>query len=60
MTKDHFLLISYGIKWPLCVDVPLNTYSYSFIQSVILDADLSIGVTSGAVDLHHVDLISYL
>ena len=32
MTKDHFLLISYGTKWPLCVDVPLNTYS--FIQSV--------------------------
>ena len=28
MTKDHFLLISYGTKWPLCVDVPLNTYSF--------------------------------
>ena len=28
MTKDHFLLISYGTKLPLCVDVPLNTYSF--------------------------------
>ena len=27
MTKDHFLLISYGTKWPMCVDVLLNTYS---------------------------------
>ena len=26
--KDHFLLISYGTKWSLCVDVPLNTYSF--------------------------------
>ena len=28
MTKDHFLLVSYGTEWPLCVDVPLNTYSF--------------------------------
>ena len=31
MTKGHLLLISYSTRWPLCVDVPLNTYS--FIQS---------------------------
>ena len=24
MTKDHFLVISYGTKWPLSADVPLN------------------------------------
>ena len=24
MTKDHFLLISYGNKWPLSIDVPLT------------------------------------
>ena len=28
MKKDHFLLISYGTRLPLCVDVPLNTYSF--------------------------------
>ena len=28
MTKYHFLLIFDGTKWPLCVDVPLNTYSF--------------------------------
>ena len=28
MTKRHFLVISYSTKWPLCVDVPLNTYSF--------------------------------
>ena len=28
MKKDHFLLISYGTKWPLCVNVPVNTYSF--------------------------------
>ena len=28
MTEDHFLQIPYGAKWPLCVDVPLNTYSF--------------------------------
>ena len=28
MTKDYLLLISYGTKWPLCVDVPLNTFSF--------------------------------
>ena len=33
MAKDHFLLLSYGTKRPLCVDVHLNTYS--FIHSYI-------------------------
>ena len=28
MIKDHFLPIAYGTKWPLCVDLPLNTYSF--------------------------------
>ena len=28
VTKYQFLLVSYGTKWPLCVDVPLNTYSF--------------------------------
>ena len=28
MTKNHFLLISYGTNLPLCVDVPSNTYSF--------------------------------
>ena len=28
--EDHFLLISYGSKWPLCVSVPLNTYSFIY------------------------------
>ena len=30
MTKNHFLLISFGTKWPLCVGVGLNTYSSIF------------------------------
>ena len=29
MTKDHFLIILFGTKWPLCADVPLNPYSFS-------------------------------
>ena len=29
MTKDQFLVILYGTKWPSCVDVPLT---HSFIQ----------------------------
>ena len=28
MTKNHFLVISYGSKWYWCFDVPLNTYSF--------------------------------
>ena len=32
MTKDHFLIIFYGTKLPLCVDVPL-TLIHSFIHS---------------------------
>ena len=37
MTKDHFLLISYGTKWPFYyVDVPLNTYP--FIPTDCIDA----------------------
>ena len=27
MTKDHFLVICYGNKWPLCVVVPFNILS---------------------------------
>ena len=38
MKKDHFLLISYGSKLPLFVDVPLNTYS--FINSVFLSVNI--------------------
>ena len=33
MTKDHLLVISYGTKWPLSADVPLN--ALSFIHSFI-------------------------
>ena len=33
MTTDHFLLISYGTNWPLCVDVPLNTHTFILIHS---------------------------
>ena len=32
MTKDHFLIIFFGTKWPLCVDVPLNTHSSIHIR----------------------------
>ena len=35
MTKDHFLLIYYGIEWPSCIDTALNTYS--FIDSYIVN-----------------------
>ena len=28
VTKDQFLIILYGNKWPLCVDVPFNPYSF--------------------------------
>ena len=28
MATDHFLMICYGTKGPLCVDVPLNTDSF--------------------------------
>ena len=31
MTKDHFLQEHYGIKWPLCDNVPL--WPHSFIHS---------------------------
>ena len=27
ITKDHFLVIFHGSKWPLCADVPLNPRS---------------------------------
>ena len=38
MTKDHFLEICYGTKWPLFADVPLNHHSfiYSLIHSTLL------------------------
>ena len=36
MTKDHFLLTYHGTKWPLCVDVPLNTYSILTSTSCLL------------------------
>ena len=34
MVKEHFLLISYGTKGPLCVNVPLNTYA--FMYSIVI------------------------
>ena len=36
MTMDHFVLISYGTKWPLCVDVPLNTHYFIHLFEKIL------------------------
>ena len=29
MTKDPFLKMRYGTKWPLFIDVPLNTHSFN-------------------------------
>ena len=28
MTEDYSLIVSHGTKWPLCIDVPLNTHSF--------------------------------
>ena len=36
MTKGHFLLVFYGTKWPLCVDVPLNTHSFNHSSHVVI------------------------
>ena len=45
--KDHFLLISYDTKCPLCVDVPLNTYSFNHSFNSRSDERLSVTSTAG-------------
>ena len=61
MTRDHFYLISYGTKFPLCDDVALNTYS--FIHS-IMDCPLSQATLAGEENcalrkLQSIDLPSF-
>ena len=66
MTKDHFLVISYGSKLPLCVNVGLNTHS--FIHSLNVTIRAKINVLSKMRELqfrhgqfgHYVDITVYI
>ena len=62
MTKDHYLLISYGTKWPLSVDVPVNTYAFIALRASMKNSHMtgaSYGFSQGLILLAYAASCSY-
>ena len=66
MTKDHFLVTSYGTKWPLYVDILFNTLIHTYLRTLstvfsqrILNLNIVLMEGMNTVLCHFQQLMSY-